>query len=337
MASDDNLVLLADIGGTKTDVAVTQSEESIVQAVDVRTFLNAEYRRPEDVLDAFFKKSNGKVRNACIAVAGPVNNGSTRLTNLPWTLDTAHLADRYGLEHVYLINDLHALGCAVPHLGPNDSCPLVAGKPSLKDALLVISPGTGLGMALVIPDGCGHRVLPSEGGNAAFGASTPEQRAIAEFICEKTGHARTEDLCSGPAIQHIYRYMIGTNPARMSPKDKEIGQLPSENLTPAIVGSALSEDGSELCYEAVRAFIEILADVIRNYALTFMARGGVFIAGSLPLTLKPLLQQFLGSEFSWQVKSNALALNMPVHLVEIPHPVLTGAHFHLNATINELG
>ena len=99
------------------------------------------------------------------------------------------------------------------------------------------------------------------------------------------------------------------------------------------VGAALSEDGTELCYETVRAFIEILADVIRNYALNFMVRGGVFIAGSLPLTLKPLLQKSLGGEFSWSVKSNALALKMPVHLVNMPHPVLRGAHFHPNATI----
>ena len=60
----------------------------------------------------------------------------------------------------------------------------------------------------------------------------------------------------------------------------------------------------------------------------------MFIAGSLPLTLKPLLLDAFADGFKWSVKSHALALNMPAHLVSIPHPLLIGAHVHLRSMLN---
>jgi glucokinase len=102
--------------------------------------------------------------------------------------------------------------------------------------------------------------------------------------------------------------------------------LPSHVRTPEIVTSATSDGGTELCCETVRVFVEVLADVTQNFALSFMATGGIYIAGGLPLALRPSPVNGFEGVYSRSRRGRALTVNAPVHLVTKPYPVLHGAY-----------
>ena len=53
------------------------------------------------------------IDRACFAVAEPVFDGRTKITNLTWVLDERDLAEEPGLASEHLINDLEAIAPAV--------------------------------------------------------------------------------------------------------------------------------------------------------------------------------------------------------------------------------
>jgi hypothetical protein len=53
------------------------------------------------------RKPSRAVGGGCLALAGPIadDGASARLTNLPWTIDSADLSRRFGLPALRLVND----------------------------------------------------------------------------------------------------------------------------------------------------------------------------------------------------------------------------------------
>jgi glucokinase len=323
-------LLLVDIGGTKTEAVEVSLVGGTVAAAPVTTLVNEEFDGPEGVLDRFVAESAGPARVACVAVAGPVRDGRARLTNLPWELNERELARRYSLEKAFLVNDVHALGCLVPHLRPTGLATLAPGPAARSGTLVVVSPGTGLGVSFVVWGNDRYRAFPSEAGNAPFAPTTPEQLDLLRFVRGELDDVRVEDLCSGPGIERIYRFL----PAR--DEDADAGCLPGSGRraspladgvkTPEIVASATSAEATERSRETLRLFVEILADFARSAALSFVATGGVYVAGALPLRLRPLLSRDFARAFTCSSGRGRVSLEVPVHLVTREHPVLCGAH-----------
>jgi glucokinase len=328
MRSGERALLVADIGGTKTDIVQVPIVEDALLGSEVTTLSNSEFDGAESVLDRFLADAGERPRFACIAVAGLVASGAARLTNLPWELDARRLAKRYSLDGAFLVNDVHALGCVVPRLQVADFTTLVPGAATPGGTMLVISPGTGLGMSFVVWAADRYRAFPSEGGNATFAPATSEQLEILRFTGAQLDVVRAEDLCSGPGIQRIYRFLQESGRYRVSGGDIRISALPDDIKTAEIVASATSGGTTELCRETLRLFVEILADVTRNSTLSLMATGGVYIAGSLPLRVRALLMGSFERAFTESVRSRALTLDMPVYLVTKPYPVLEGAFWY---------
>src|SRR6476646_2174123 len=114
------MLLAADIGGTKTAVAVFSPEEGPRKPLASRIFPSVDYPSLEAILRQFLDKdAEGlDVTHACLAVAGPVIADKAKITNLTWTMDLQNLESALNLPHgqVLLINDLQAIALAVPVL-----------------------------------------------------------------------------------------------------------------------------------------------------------------------------------------------------------------------------
>src|SRR5262249_19762412 len=106
---------------------------------------------------------------ACFSVAGPVKNGVSRLTNLPWVVDKAELSRSLGIARVDVINDFHAVALGIERLSGQDLAPLNHGKIEPHGPIAVIGAGTGLGEAVLVWDGSQYVAVPSEGGHVEFG------------------------------------------------------------------------------------------------------------------------------------------------------------------------
>ncbi len=101
------------------------------------------------------------------AVAGPVDGDTVRMTNRGWSFTRAELARTLGLQDLKVLNDFVALAHGVPTLTrPDLSRWGWASRAGGADPGMWT--GTGLGTALLVPQGDDFEVLPSEGGHVRF-------------------------------------------------------------------------------------------------------------------------------------------------------------------------
>lgn len=88
------------------------------------------------------------------------------------------IAAEFGIGRVLLVNDFEAAAKGVEGLGPGDSKTLQRGEPLPGAARVVIGAGTGLGVAYMLPQGKGYRVVAGEGGHAGFAPADEEQMRL---------------------------------------------------------------------------------------------------------------------------------------------------------------
>ncbi len=202
------MILAADIGGTKVNLALFRQKDSHLEWVDSAKFESQKYSGLEEILDEFCQAKHPKLERAGFGIAGPVKDGKCDVTNLPWVVDVESLKKRLGLEPVWLINDLAAMACAVPFLPDAELDVLQEGALKEGDRIAVIAAGTGLGEAFLLPDESGrYLVLDSEGGHCDFSPRTNLEMELLLFLTEKFGRTSIERVLSGPGLHNIYQFL----------------------------------------------------------------------------------------------------------------------------------
>ncbi|MFQ5770673.1 MAG: glucokinase, partial [bacterium] len=145
------MILVGDVGGTKTRLALYQEENNHMIGQEMATFVSRDFTGLEEVVMSFLGERKVVVQTACFGVPGPVVNGEAQTTNLPWTLKEVNVAKITKIKKVKLVNDLVATTAAVPYLSSEDLFVLYKGKgPENKESPRgVLAPGTGLGQAFL--------------------------------------------------------------------------------------------------------------------------------------------------------------------------------------------
>src|SRR5262249_37081285 len=137
------------------------------------------------------------VAAACFGVAGPVVGDTADLTNVPWRVEAAAVAQTFGFRRVSLLNDLQAMAYSVPVLEASEVHVLQEGDALRGGNIALIAAGTGLGEALL------HNVdgrfipSPSEAGHADFPARTEREIALVRDLTARYGRAEIEHVVSG--------------------------------------------------------------------------------------------------------------------------------------------
>src|SRR5665648_232832 len=146
-------ILVGDIGGTKTTLAVVSPQQGSRDLLARKTFPSGKFSSLEAIIGEFLAGTDLVIDRAVFGIAGPVARGQVKTTNLPWCVEEVRLADAFGFSSVRLINDLEAMAYGVPHLEASELLVLNRGKPLKGGAIAVIAPGTGLGEAFLAWDG----------------------------------------------------------------------------------------------------------------------------------------------------------------------------------------
>jgi glucokinase len=303
------VILCGDIGGTKTLLGLARDGQLIVD----RRYANADFPDFAAVLAAFLAETNTgstHIAGGCLALAGPIADDGTsaRLTNLPWTIDAPDLARRFGLPPPRLVNDFAAAAVGAVGTSAARLVTLQAGEPLAGAPRLVIGAGTGLGMAIVLPEGKGWRCVAGEGGHVAFAPADEPQAALWEFLRRRHGRVTWERVVSGPGISAIHEFLAGTS-------------LPPEQ----IADRAMAAPGGE-ADRALELFLATYGAFAGDMALACLARGGVYLAGGIAGKLLDRLRDgaFL-SAFNAKAEHAAIAARMPIHVVDDPLLGLRGA------------
>lgn len=320
------MLLAGDIGGTKTVLALFSTAESVetLQPLHLQTFPSGQFSSLEAIIKRFLQDKNVDVEAASFGVAGPVVDGRSEITNLPWIIDAVAIGQAFDIDQVELLNDLEAIAHAVPHLQPDDLAVINEGQAEPDGAIAVIAPGTGLGEAFLTWDGQRYQAHPSEGGHASFGPTNAEQRALLAFLDTKFNHVSFERVCSGSGIPNLYDFW--RQDGRYPEPDWLHDELEAaEDATPIIVQAGLAKT-AEICTATVQLFVDILAEEASNMALKVLATGGVYLGGGIPPRLLNLLQtdRFI-SEFADKGRFTDLLLGMPIQVICNPQTALLGA------------
>lgn len=286
-------ILVGDIGGTKTILAVAHMGKNHYELHNVKTYRSGNYNNLEDLIGEYINVAKLSFDHACLAVAGPVANKRANITNLPWIVSIANLQSTLNISSLNLINDLEAIASSIPFLKESDITSIYEGAPK-NGNIAVIAPGTGLGEAFLTFDRDSCKAYPSEGSHATFSPINETQIELLKYIQKKydIDHVSVERVCSGAiGLPNIYNFIKETN--RATEPDWLATKFAVQNdLTPIIIDSALSQDKNcEICSLTLQLFCEILAAEAGNLALKVLATGGIYIAGGISARIIKELQK----------------------------------------------
>ncbi len=330
------MILAGDIGGTKTVLALYRPDDRLGEPYRMQRYASAEYAGLEPIVAEFLASAGATPRCAAFGVAGPVVARRVETTNLPWTIDAAEMEVGFGIPRVDLLNDLQATAAAVPHLQATDVVTLHPGKAEAAAAgvIAVVAPGTGLGIAFLVPTEGGHDAFPTEGGHMSFGPCTAVESDLLLFLRQRFGHVSYERIASGSGLPNIYDFLLTTGRYPV-PTWLSDALAVAADRTPVIVEAALGQR-AEICVATLDLFVHVLGGVVGSAALLLMPTGGIYLGGGIPPRLLARLRQadFLEAIHA-KGRSRAVLQRIPIHVMLDAEAALHGAVWHARKVVAE--
>ncbi len=252
--------LVADIGGTNARLAL--ADQGAIVPHSVQSFANQDWQHLYPIIQSYLEHHQAQPDDIVLAVAGPVAGGTARLTNRDWTITCPELIAQFGFKAAYLINDLSALGYAVPSLTPSQRQVLWSQQSIAQHSSqsLVVGIGTGFNVSPVLQTAQVTQCLSAEMGHVAM------PMAVAQSVQGVLGTAQpfptVEHLFSGRGFEAFCRQMTGQ---------------PKINGKDVIAG--YGQDS--ILAKAVDTYGSLLGQLLRELTLAYMPSGGIFLAGSV--------------------------------------------------------
>ncbi len=305
-------VVLGDVGGTNVRFAVFRN--GIVGPIAHMSV--ADYPQFADALAAFLTDQayRSSIRRALFGVAGVVANGHCALTNNPWIVAADELRSRFGFSEVHIVNDFEAVAWSLPDLTDSDLRAIGGRQPKKGAPMIVLGPGTGLGVAAYLPrERGGGLVVRSEGGHATLPSGSSREDAIVATLRQKFGHVSAERALSGHGLENLYHAIAALE-----------SQAVPERTAAEITAAALAGT-CPICRAALETFCALLGAVAGNLALSFGAQGGVYIAGGIVSHFRDFLAQSqFRARFEAKGRLSSYVAAIPVYLILHDDPAFVG-------------
>jgi glucokinase len=259
--------LLGDIGATNARLALLMPGGEIAKE---KTFLVAAHERFADAIEAYLAPFTADERptEAAFAIAAPIAGDSVALINAPWQFSLAALKRQFGWSKLHAVNDFAANALAVPRLDPDRVVQIGGGASKPNQAIAVLGPGTGLGVAALVPTGSGWTALAGEGGHMTLAAVDSREAAIIDILRRQYAHVSAERVLSGPGLVLLYDALC------------ELAGRPATSVQPEHVTN-LYPGCDPQARETVALFCAMFGTFAGSVALTYGARGGVYIMGGV--------------------------------------------------------
>jgi len=302
--------LIADIGATNARFAILKDGAFS----DARIYMVADYDNVADAIAAYLGNfvDGDRPLEAAFAVAGPVFEDRVMLMNSPWTFSISGLKQQFGFSALHVMNDFAANALAVPHLIATDLVQVGEGAPAPGAPIAALGPGTGLGVAGLIPSSTGWIAIAGEGGNVTLAALDSREAAIIDILRRQYAHVSAEVVLSGPGLVNLYESLC------------ELAGRPATPATPEHITN-LYPGCEPQCREAVALFCAMLGTFAGDAALTFGARGGVYIMGGIvPKIFETFRLSAFRERFEFKGRYRHYLSAIPTYVVTHPFPAFVG-------------
>ena len=205
--------------------------------------------------------AESKIEYLVIAAAGPNNQGFINLTNRNLLINSSELEAALNLKKCLLLNDWEAVAFSLSEMEKKSFLSIKDNVPSNKNTLL-IGPGTGLGVTLIIDD----QIIPTEFGNVLSATKS----MMESFGIERSEKFLSlENILSGPGIEMLYEEKFGK-------------KLSSEKII------TLALERNEDALFIVNNFLKTLITIIDDLVLSFTCKR-VILGGAILNSLKSIL------------------------------------------------
>jgi glucokinase len=319
-------ILAGDIGGTKTNLGLFFNDDGrpVLKAMD--TFSSLDAPDLEHIIREFLHMHPAAVSSACFGVAGPVIDGKSKTTNLPWDISRDRIKKQFPFQHVRIVNDLTATAMAVPLLNADEFFHLNQGTSAKSRHLGLVAPGTGLGIAMLMYQKGRYVPISSEGGHSDFAPNSEMEAELWRYLHRRYGHVSTERVVSGSGLVNIYEWLKDSG--RIDEPEGFIQKLKENDPAMAVADAALSNRDPG-CVEALNLFVSIFGAVAGNLALCGLTTGGVFLGGGIsPKILPKLKENIFMKAFVNKGRFKGFLEKIPVNVILNDKAALIGAaHF----------
>jgi glucokinase len=331
------MILAADIGGTKTNIALFAQPSSAAEAdrtpvpLHKAQFPSTEYPGFGAVAEVFLRDcalAPNKVKRACVGVAGPVVQGHVETPNLPWHVDARELVQTLGFQAVTLLNDLEATAERAATLSERDVFVLNTGRrptgPLTTGA--VIAAGTGLGMAILHPIAGAWWPVASEGGHVDLAPRNETEFELLRFLLRRHGRVSVERVVSGPGLVAVYDFFNERGERTPNPEVRAAIQAAEITDAPRIVAEAALQKRCPVADQALDQLVELYGAAAGNLALMAVATGGIFVGGGVaPKILERLRAGGFMAAFTNKGRLSPLLADIPVNVILDQDAGLLGA------------
>lgn len=309
-------VILADIGGTNTRVALASGGAVVHDTI--RRFANAEYDGLPAILERYLAQGGvARCAGACVAAAGPVQDGVAEMTNLSWRITPQDVQAATGAVTVAILNDLQAQGYALDRLPAQSLRTILPGaRPTRPGPRLVIGVGTGFNAAPVHRTRKGLLVAASECGHQSLSVRSEIDLRLVRFVEAAHGFAGIEDVLSGRGLERLYAF-----------QSQEAGE--PANLAAAEIMDRIAAGTDPIAGRTRDHFVTLLGRVAGDLALTHLPFGGLFLVGGVARAFTPYLAQGFIQSFRDKGRFSSFMDDFPVQVIEDDYAALEGCAAHL--------
>ncbi|WP_251977949.1 glucokinase [Salinicola avicenniae] len=304
--------LIGDIGGTNARFALVMPGSVELQSIE--TLPCARYAGLVEAIQAYLERVGAETPSeACLAFACPVHEDRVKMTNNDWAFSKREVAETLGMATFKVINDFTAQALGVPHVDEKDLVKIGEGEAEPRNPRLVIGPGTGLGVAGLVPSQRHWIPLTTEGGHATFAPTDERERQLLDYFRARYGRVSLERLLCGQGLLDLYLAHAA------------LLNVTAHYNTPAEVTGA-ARAGDRVARETLMRFLKILGSASGDAALMLGALGGVYLCGGiLPRLLEWLPRSDFRRAFADKGRLSAYNAGIPTWVVTAPWTGLLGA------------
>lgn len=273
-------ILAADIGGTHSRFGFFEAPTGEKPVLRERMWLSSKgadsfEELMETLRDSGFAHGQWDWDIAVFAAPGAViDNAYCNLTNVAWDIDIHGGLERFGARRAILINDFEAQAYGCRTEAVDESLVVHQGVRRHEDNVAVIGAGTGLGHCALTRSRRGTWIaVRSEAGHTEFPFRGEAEFEYMRFVLDRTGsdYCYGDQIVTGLGLELLHEFHTG------------------RKLSASQVAAEMTE-GSD----TANWYSRFYGRAARNYCLSVMGLGGVYICGGVAAKNHHLV---MGGEF----------------------------------------
>ncbi|WP_430387909.1 glucokinase [Dyella sp. 20L07] len=321
-ADNRQLLLAADVGGTHARIGLmafdsNQSAHARTAPVMLayRVYACRDYPGLDAIVRSFCDELAVKPRRFALGCAGYLHDGRVINSNLQWPIEPAALERALQIDEVHVLNDFVALAHATTHLDANAVTALHTPRRVVDTAgaVVVIGPGTGLGVAVRLP-GPPQAVLATEAGHIQMATRAGREHQVLGELAAADMHVAYDHVLSGPGLLRVYQALCRLE-----------GRSSSLHM-PADVVAAACNSADPCAVETLQLFCGWLGSFCGDMAMLYNATGGIYLAGGFLTHMKALLEtSTFVDRFLDKGVMRPFLQTVPIHLVDHAQLGVVGA------------